>query len=397
MTLYVLLFWASACAIAYSLVIYPLIQSAFGRSALESFDREQPQPLPGVTLIIPAYNEEVWIERKIENSLALDYPADRLEIVVASDGSSDRTVELAKRYEERGVRVLAFPENRGKASVVNDAVARASNDVICLCDANVMFHRDALRWLVMPLVDERVGAVSGDVRLASHESNFGLGETAYYAIERRVQLGQSRIGSMIGVDGGMYVLRRCLFRSLPPDTILDDFVLTMFVIQQGYRVRYEPRAVALENGTPKARDEFRRRIRVAAGAAQSIRRGHRPRLDRPVEWWQYVSHKLLRWLGPLWFIILLGSNIAIWPGSWLYQATLVGQGGVYLLAALGAVSVRFRQTRLGGIPFYFAMSQVAMGIGLVRGFCLPQRGTWKRTERQAPADDYCDASQIVGI
>ncbi|MFH1919987.1 MAG: glycosyltransferase family 2 protein, partial [Planctomycetota bacterium] len=377
------IFWISVALLSYVHVGYPALAALaawVARNRGKGSERGRDDK-PTLSFVIPAYNEDRVLAAKLENALAMDYPEGRLEILVASDGSSDRTVEIARGFEDRGVRVLAFAERRGKASVLNDAVEAATGEVLCLCDANVMFRPDAIRRLVACLEDPGVGAASGDVRLASEESNFGEGENAYYRIERAVQLGESRIGSMMGVDGGMYVLRRELFRPLPPDTILDDFVTSMRVIQQGKRIVYEPTAIAAENGTPLARQEFRRRVRVTAGAVQCFKRGDWPPLSRPIELWQFVSHRAFRWAGPVWLVILLISSAMLWNGGVIYRVAFVGQVLVYFLAAVGTFSVRFRETRIGGITFYFVMSHVAMAIGLVKGLFNRQPVAWNRTER----------------
>lgn len=373
-------FWLAVAALTYTLVGYALVMVLIDLLSPPKHHNDATGTLH-VTLVIPAYNEEVVLQAKVENSLELDYPKERLEIIVVSDASDDRTAEIARSYEGRGVRTLAFSTRRGKASALNDAVAAAEGDVVCLCDANVMFQPDALSRLVARLQDPRVGAASGDVRLASEESNFGEGESLYYRLERAMQLGESNVGSMMGVDGGMYVVRRELFKPLPPDTILDDFVTTMRVIQQGKRVVYEPTAVANENGTPLARQEFWRRVRVTAGAVQCFKRGDWPPLWRPVELWQFVSHRALRWAGPIWLGVLLVSSALLWNTGMIYRIAFVAQVLLYLSATVGTVSVRFRETRIGGITFYFVMSHIAMAVGLVKGLFNMQRVTWNRTER----------------
>lgn len=375
-----ILFWLAAGILLYVLAAYPLLVYLIGRL------RPAPRPhdeetLPSVTVVIPARNEEAVLAGKLQNTLTIAYPSDRLEVIVASDGSTDGTVEIAQGFADGGIRVLAFPDWRGKASTLNRVIEQANGEVLCLCDANVMFRPDALRCMVRRLSDERTGAVTGDVRLASDEASFGRGESLYYRLERWLQAVESRAGSVMGVDGGMYVVRKELFRPLPADTILDDFVISMDVIRQGRRVVFEPRAVAVENGTTTACQEFHRRVRVASGAVQSLKRGQWPPWRRLMEVWQYVSHKLLRWLGPVWLLVLLVSNICLWKQGGVYQASLVGQGMFYLAAGAASLSLRFRRTTLGGIAFYFTMSHVAMGIGLVKGLFWKQRGTWKRTER----------------
>jgi len=377
-TYWIIAFWTAAGVLGYVLLGYPLTLMVLG---LFCRRREPGTAEPTVTLVIPVHNEEAVIEEKLENSLSLDYPRDKLEIVVASDGSTDGTVELARSYESRGVRVLDFPQRRGKAAAMADAVRQAAGEVVCLSDANVIFRPDALKILAGRLAEPDVGAASGQVRIASDESSFGEGESFYYRVERQLQLAESRVGSLMGVDGGMNVLRRELFGPLPPDTILDDFVLSVQVMRRGYRVAYEPRAVAGENGTPAARQEWRRRVRIAAGAVQSIKRGHWPPLSRPVLLWQYLSHKALRWTTPVWLGVLLLGNAVLWPVNVFYRITLAAQLLVYLSAGLAAVWLRYRETRAGGIPFYFTMSNLAMAWGLVRGLLNRQPVTWDQAQR----------------
>ena len=210
MTELILTFWIVCGIVLYAQMGYPLLAALWSQSRRN--DDEPAESHRTLSLIIPAYNEQNVLRAKLENTISTACLRDTLQIIVASDGSSDETVEIAREYEDRGVKVLAFTERRGKASVVNDAVTEANGEIICLCDANVMFQPDALQRLVAALDDSRVGAATGDVRLASYESNFGEGESLYYRIERAIQLGESRIGSVMSVDGGMYVIRRELFR-----------------------------------------------------------------------------------------------------------------------------------------------------------------------------------------
>jgi poly-beta-1,6-N-acetyl-D-glucosamine synthase len=376
--------WVCLTMLLYAHVVYPALMAFVARRTSSVPELSQ---WPSVSLIIPAHNESLVIRAKIENSLAIDYPADLLEVIVASDGSTDGTVGLARTFEDSGVRVLELTPRRGKASVLNDAVASSHGEVLCLCDANVMFRPDALRKMIAHLADPAIGAVTGDVRLASDQSDFGEGESAYYRLERAVQLGESRCGSLICVDGGMYVLRRGLYRQLPADTVLDDFSTTMNVVMQSSRVIYEPAAIADENGTPQWQQEFRRRVRTTVGAVQSIRRGYWPGLRQPVVLWQYASHKLLRWLGPFWMIGLLVTSCLLWSHSPFMPAFVAFQLSLYLLAVMAIPLRTLRESRFGGVAFYFAMSHVAMLVGVVKAFSTSARGTWERTERQVSRAD----------
>lgn len=369
----------AAAMLLYVQVIYPAICALAGlRPVRRAWKWDD---LPTVSLIVPAYNEESVLAQKLENALAIDYPAERLEVIVASDGSDDGTNAIARNYEAKGIRFLDFSQRRGKASVINDSVAAARGEIVCLCDANVMFGPKALMLLVNRLADPRMGAVTGEVRLASSQSSFGAGERLYYYIERSIQLGESRIGSLMGVDGGMYVVRKSLFRPLPRDTILDDFVVAMHVLRQGYRVAYEPQAIATENGTPLARQEFRRRVRVTAGAVQSISRRAWPGWQRPIECWQYLSHKAARWLMPFWLMLFFAGSAVLAVNSRGFQVLLAVELLACCAAVLAATIPAVRRFWPVAVVFYFALSQAAMLVGFAKGICGRQRVTWTPTAR----------------
>ena len=319
---------------------------------------------------------------KLENALA-DHSREKLEIILASDGSTDDTAEIARSFLPRGIKVFAYGTRRGKASVINDAVRFASSEVLFLCDANVIFAADALRQLVGHLKDPKVGAVMGVVRLASHESNFGHGESFYYRLERNLQSAESAVGSLIGVDGGMYLLQGivpAVARRHDPRRLRD---------QHGGCSPGLPRCLRTERrgrGKRHSRSQpgMARRVRVAAGAAQSLKRGCWPPLLRPVCLWQYLSHKLLRWLSPFYLLLLFAANaMLLGEGVW-YQITFFAQIGFYLLAAI-ALWVPFRKTPWGGIPFYFAMSNAALAIGLFKGLFDLQAVTWQQADRSCAA------------
>ena len=331
-----------ALVLAYVYVLFPLAMGFIGNRAESVAEGENlsPADVPHISLIIPAYNEQAIIESKIRNTLELDYPQHLIEVIVACDGVTDATAEIAGRFRSDRLRVLDFASRRGKACVINDAAAESIGQVLCLCDANVMFAPDVLRRMIVHLKASDVGAVSGDVRLDSANSSFGSAESLYYWIERSIHRGESRLGSMMGVDGGMYIIRRELFQPLPADTILDDFTVSMHVIRHHHRIKYEPSAVAFENATEAATTEFNRRVRLSSGAAQVILRRHVPTITQPVEFLTFVSHKFLRWISP--FIILIGVTILFIVALHdpLYRIAMWVLVLLVALAILGAVSRR---------------------------------------------------------
>jgi biofilm PGA synthesis N-glycosyltransferase PgaC len=390
MNLYLfVLFWVFVLIFVYSNFLYPLVFACFGflESHSKSSKHGSGQELQPITLLVPAYNESAVILAKLKNIDTLEYPPGMLRVIVASDGSDDGTQEIVRSYQSnRPIELLDFQERRGKASIVNDALSQCNDPWVCLCDANVMFRPDALVRLATRLQSPRVGAVTGDVRLASDESDFGRGESLYYDVERAIQKGESFIGSVMGVDGGMYLMRRELFKPVAKDTILDDFTISMTVIRQGYCIRYEPTAIANENGTPSSEIEFGRRKRVARGAIQSIFRGIYPSVfDQPVEFAQWFSHKLLRWLNPLVLMgIFLFSILLAFSNTW-FQALL----GLEILAIGGAVLAwlipKLRDWPILGLIYYFGLSHWAMLIGLLQGLSGKYSAVWNRTERRSIA------------
>jgi len=368
--------------LVYTYVVFPLAMAFFGRHEPSPLRRSD--SLPSVSLIIPAHNEEEVIKQKIENSLALDYPD--LEIVVASDGSTDRTVEIIQDFDQ--VKLLDFKSRRGKASVVADAVAQSSSEILCLCDANVLFQPDALWRLVSRLTCQNAGAVTGDVQLQSEKSSFGFGEMLYYQLERCIQRGESSLNAVMGVDGGMYVIRRDLFSQLPADTILDDFSTSMHVLRSGGKLLYEPTAIARENSTELAMDEFRRRVRIGVGASQVLCRGLIPRWRQPCRLLLFVSHKLLRWLSPWLLLGLLFALIAL--SFYTYFALAILLPGLILagIAFVGALVPPLRRHRIVAVPFYFVLSQIALAWGMVYGLGFDSTGVWPRTSRRSFVEDF---------
>lgn len=340
---------------------------------------------PSVTLIIPAYNEAKVIREKLENSLDIDYPRDHLEIIVASDGSDDGTDVIAHEFEKDGVKLLAYQPRQGKISALNRTIPVARGELVVLCDANVMFQSDAVHRLVRHFADPVVGAVTGDVRIRSADAPFGKGEGLYYKYERRIQLWESELGSAIGVDGGLYAIRKSLFQPLAPDTILDDFVISMNVALANRRVLYDPSAIAAENATMDVWQEYNRKTRIVAGGWKELLRGVGvPLPRRPQLFWSYVSHKLLRWLVPWFLIFVLGASIALallegplsWPAYLLFAQALF-----YGLALVGCTSPNARWPAPIGIPFYFCMVNAAALTGSIRGLRGSQPVTWTKADR----------------
>lgn len=344
--------------------------------------RRRPAPEPGAwpeaALIICALNEQTVIADKIENSLALDYEPDKLRIVVISDGSTDRTAEIARAYRPR-IELIEQPRRRGKVANLNEAIAGRREEIIVLSDANVLYDRAAARKLVAGFCDPKIGAVSGRVILVETAPAIGGGEQGYYSIEWDLQERESELYSMVGADGAMYAFRRELFAPCPDDTLIEDLVIPMSMVRRGFRVMFAPGAVGWEQGARSAREEFARRVRIAAGAAQALVRGSGWPSGAPaVFWWIFLSHKLLRWLSPF----LGGAAVAVALFDWVWPPA---RAVVLLAALLGLAALTRplwpgRNAALEG-AFYFLLGQAALAWGFVKGLAGRQSVLWAKRDR----------------
>lgn len=373
-------FWLAVALMVYVYAGYPLLHllsTGFAKPTLKDDDFR-----PTVSLIIAAHDEEKVIQEKLDNSLALDYPEGKLEIFVASDGSSDRTNAFVKAFADKGIRLFEISPQGGKAHALSLSVPRTHGSIIVFSDANTMYRTDAIIKLVRHFCDPTVGGVSGDVRLVDAAETHSVSEGVYYRYERWLQSLESLTGSIIGADGGMYAVRRELFSPIPQGLILDDFVISMTVARLGYRVLYDPEAIATEQGTMTSWEEFHRKIRIVAGGMQALRWGSGlPRWRQPLLVISYLSHKLLRWCVPFFLLTILVSS-ALLINKPLYRLAIAGQITFCLIALVFGMNVRVAQRiRWAGIPFYFCLVNAAAFIGILKGLFRKQPMMWKRTNR----------------
>jgi len=330
-------FTVGLALLAYTYLGYPALIWAFAQLFPRTVHRGACQPR--VTVIIVAHNEAARIGRKLETCLALDYPKEKLRILVASDGSDDGTNERVASYAARGVALLAFPVRRGKASCLNDAVANCDEEVIVLTDARQRLDAYAVRRLAENFADPSVGAVSGELVFeADGITEFGEGVDAYWRYEKFIRRQESRWHSVVGVTGALYALRRECFRQIPEDTILDDVVIPMNVIMEGRRVIFESRAIAYDLPSDDPRQEKLRKVRTIAGNYQLIS-SHLPFF---VPWrnpifFQLVSHKLLRLVAPFGMAVVLITNVMLAGRAVPYQGLLAAQLLAYALPGIGCV------------------------------------------------------------
>ena len=372
-------FWISVVLLAYTYVGYPAL--AWARATLRPRPPRADRIEPEVTVILAVHNERERITGRIENLLAIDYPRDCLEILVGSDGSTDGTVERARAFEHDGVSVVAFGSRRGKPAILNDLVPKARGTIVVLGDARQRFDPDAIRALVGPFADPRVGVVSGELFLAAGEDGTPVGDGLgfYWRYEKFIRRHESGAASTPGATGAIYAIRRDLFQPLAEDTILDDVLIPLQIARRGYRVLLEPRARAWDRVAESGREEFTRKARTMAGKFQLFAR--EPWLLSPrgnPMWLQTVSRIGLRLLAPLFLIAALGASVLLRHDAF-YAATLAAQLVFYLMA-LGGYLARHARRRIPllSVPYVFCLLNWAIVVGLVRFVTGRQRVTWDR-------------------
>jgi cellulose synthase/poly-beta-1,6-N-acetylglucosamine synthase-like glycosyltransferase len=390
------IFWLCLGLVAWTYVGYPVVLAAWAalREALEGArflaggpdrrHRPRGDRLPSVSLVFSAYDEESCIRRKIENCLALDYPADRLEVLVGCDACSDRTAALAREAGDERVRVVEFPQRGGKAAVLSRLVPMAKGEVVVFTDANTIMDRGAVRALVRHFQDGSVGAVVGRLRLYNRVRR-EYEESLYWRYETLLKYYEGRLGCVIGANGGIYAIRRLLFSPLRAGTIIDDFVIPMRIATRGWRVPFEPEAVAHEETTEDYDREFGRRARIGAGNWQSV--ALVPDVLDPRNGFltfAFVSHKLVRWTAPFLLAVAFALNLPLaLQGGFTYPALLTAQAAFYALALLGRGGLAGPLRRVASVAHYFVAMNAALAVGFWRFVRGTQSGAWSRTARDA--------------
>jgi cellulose synthase/poly-beta-1,6-N-acetylglucosamine synthase-like glycosyltransferase len=365
-------FWISLAALVWTHLLYPLAIAAWAR--LRPWPVAAADILPRVSLIIPAYNEEDVIVAKLENALALDYPRDRLEIVVTSDDSTDATHELVAAFADRGVRLIHCPRG-GKVAAQDRAVVETSGEIVAFGDANVLWDTDALRRLVRPFADPAVGMACGNVRLVNPGGGTNQ-EGLYWRYEMWLRTRESRAHSMTGSNGAIYAVRREAYRDVDP-RFGHDLSFPYLMVQNGYRAVYEPSAGATEPMTTDIEDEFRRKVRMFEHAWLMLFRGRMFRLRvGPVYWVELVSHRLLRyWSGPL-HVLLLVTSAVLAPHAAVYAIVLAVQlAGLVLVGVSMLLRGRVRVLR---ILHYYLLVTLATVIALVGYLRRGVPATWDK-------------------
>lgn len=388
------LFWLCAVGVLYVYAGYPVLIAAL--AGLRPKREWKASETPKVTILIAAHNEESVIEEKLVNCFELDYPSDCLQIVVAADGSDDRTAEIVRSFEGRGVELSYSEARRGKMAAINRAMPIATGEIVVFSDANNMYSKNALRELVAPFSDKSVGATTGAKSVLKAGGAVGESEGLYWRYESFIKEQETRLGSCTGVAGEILAIRRELYEPPPDEVINDDFYIGMRIVRKGFRLVYTPRARSMERSSGSAADEVARRARIVAGRFQSIAMAGALMPRSPVTAWQVLSHKFARPLVPVLMIGALVANVAaLWrpsgdteqsllhlsaPYNWIilglqavfYAVALLPKAGLELSGTLGKILY---------LPSFLLDSNVAALLGLFRYMTGRQSTLWQRVPR----------------
>ncbi len=395
-----IVFWAFVGLIIYTYLGYPLV--VFLLSRLFPRPIRKDDFTPSVSIIIAAYNEERDLRAKLDNMLSLDYPEEKLEIVVASDCSTDDTDEIVRSYAERGVILHRQEIRQGKTRAQQQAVKISSGEILVFSDATTIFEQDALRKIVRSFADPEVGCVAGQLDYVDRASTaVGKGCRSYWGYEKFLKKCESRLGSLIGVSGCLYAVRRICQARLA-NQMIDDFVIATEIHLQGLRTVYEPEAISTEDTNNKGQDELRMRVRVISQTLRALSR-YREVFSLATHGmfaFQMFSHKLLRYVVPVFLLGALVSNWLLIEKSAFYQYVFLAQAVFYFSTAVGWGAERLK-VKIGplAIPYYFLLVNVASVAGFFRFIGGGTQVVWEPIREgriSKPAKDTLVEAQLVG-
>jgi poly-beta-1,6-N-acetyl-D-glucosamine synthase len=382
-----MVFWASILLIFYTYAGYPTVllvgyaaaqlrrdlNYLLGRQNRRVADNDHQ---PSISVVIAAFNEEACIERKLENLAQTDYPKDRLQIIIVSDGSTDRTNELLRTITLPGLEVILLAERKGKPNALNVGIERATGEVLVLSDAATLFAPDAISKMARHYADGKVGAVCGSLKFENSTESQGT-EGVYWKYETMLRLMEARWGATLTASGAIYSLRKSCFRALPEGTMIEDFLVPMAARAQGFRVLYDPEVIGTDQAASSVSGEFTRRVRLAMGSFRALGQLMQLRLDA-VTAFAFISHKLLRWVLPFLMIGAWISNCFLLRSN-LYQVLLLLQMAFYLWGIIGFVFVKhLRSVRFALIGYFLLAMNAAFLVGFFRSLGSRAGVTWRR-------------------
>lgn len=389
------LFWLMLATLfytyaGYGFILYVLVRIKHWLKPQKSIN----EPLeyePEVCLFVTAYNEKEYVDQKVANSFSLDYPREKVQYIWITDGSDDGTPELLKKYPE--LEVYHQSTRKGKIDAMNRGMQFVKAPIVIFSDTNTRLSSNTIRVMVACFADPEVGCVAGEKRIVEHEAEnaSAAGEGLYWRIESQIKKMDAILNSAIGGVGELFAIRTNLFQPVENDTLLDDFIISLRIARQGYRIAYTPQAYAEETASLNVKEELKRKIRIAAGGIQTMFR--LPWLLNIFKYgllsWQYFSHKVLRWsVAPVFLFLFLPLNIwlvarnNLWCSSSFYVLFLWFQMLCYLMALAGwFLEHRKLRVKFFFAPYYFVAINYASVAGMVRYFRRQQKVTWEKSKR----------------
>jgi biofilm PGA synthesis N-glycosyltransferase PgaC len=387
-SLALLVFWTGIFFVSYTYVGYGLVIYVFSKLKRPSQPLliQSDEELPEVTFIIAAYNEELFIEEKLNNTLSLDYPRHKLHILLVTDGSTDRTAEIGRGFP--GIQVHHEDQRRGKIHAVNRIMKLVKTPIVIFCDANTNLNPEAVKLMVRHYQDKSIGGVAGEKRILSKDEDnaSGAGEGIYWKYESFLKKKDAEVHSIVGAAGELFSVRTELYQEPEENIIIEDFYISLKIAASGYRFAYEPGAYAIETASASVDEEWKRKVRICAGAFQAM--GKLSYLLNPFRYgmlsFQYISHRVLRWtLAPVFLPLILISNILLaLKGIPFYQFILALQIGFYLLAFAGYL-LRDKNVKIKGffVPYYFMVMNLSVFYGFARFLRGKQSVVWEKSKR----------------
>lgn len=368
-------FWLSAVFIVYTYAGYPFLLYLVAKFKTKPIRKVSQEPT--VSVILAAFNEEKHIEKKLLNLLNLEYPEERIEILIGSDGASDQTNEIVSKFRSHRVRFFRFIDNRGKPSVLNALVQEARHEILLFTDARQELDRGAVGALTANFFDTEVGCVSGELIFRkADEGGVSQGMNRYWSYEKQLRKWESNVGSMIGATGAIYAIRRRLYTQVPVDMLVDDMFIPLAIVQKGYRAVFEPAAQAFDEPSREAKQELTRKIRTLAGNFQIFKlfSGLFNPVSSPVAW-QFFSHKFLRLMIPYFLILVFAVNLVLLSFPF-YRFTLGVQAVFYGIAALESFGKN--KKGIGYIPYTFCLLNFSAVIALIRYLKRETKAAWEK-------------------
>lgn len=387
----IILFWISIFLVVYTFVGYGfllLLLVKLKRVFFKPFQFKDDVMLPPVTVLIAAYNEEDIIEEKIANTLALNYPKDKIQVIFITDGSTDQTADKIRGFDE--VMLLHNDSRAGKMAAIKRAIPFIEGEITVFTDANTFLNQDAILELVKHYQNPKVGCVAGEKRIMVEETAdaSSAGEGFYWKYESALKKWDYELYSNVGAAGELFSIRTALYETVESDTIIDDHMIAMRIAEKGFIIAYEPKAYAMETASADVKEELKRKIRIAAGGIQSILRLKKSAnpFNYPLLTFQYISHRVLRWTITPFLLILvffLNGLIAFNTGNSFYQVLFVLQILFYTLSITGYY-FESRNIRVKAlfIPYYFCVMNYAVLAGIIRYYKKNQSAAWEKSKRK---------------